>query len=198
MATPLRQTLIDRDFLNWIKGALAVLFAKEGLTEFVQNEIIQCQLDLIQNVILQKGLNSGTTCNSCSTANVQACPTAGFCKKGRCCNVHNLNIPDKKPNQKCPNGLCNGLRDAIRNQHRYKEPSWKNSDAKRWCTDAMEICKCFMPPDGYFNKRSLNETDFNGTLAVVINCKRFQRKMNADLSIVPNVCTEVSCCMFIY
>jgi hypothetical protein len=193
----LTPTLINRDFQNWLKGALAVLFAKEGLLDLVEHEIIDFQRHLLQTVYTQKGIPSGTTCSVCTTANVLSCPTAGFCSKGKRCKVHDSKVPDKKPNKACPNGLCSYIRDAIKNEHRFKGPSWKNTDARKWCSDAFELSKCFLPPDGYSDKTCLPDTDFNGILAVVINNNRFQRKMSVNLGLEPNICTEVCMCLFL-
>ncbi|XP_053378822.1 uncharacterized protein LOC123526329 [Mercenaria mercenaria] len=47
-----------------------------------------------------------------------------------------------------------------------------------------------MPPDGYSGVTRLEDTDFNGTLAVIINNKRFQNKMAAQLNQSNNVCIQ--------
>jgi hypothetical protein len=196
MAAALTPTLINRDFQNWLKGSLAVLFAKEGLIDLVGLENIDFQRNLLQTVYTQIGIQHGTTCSSCTTANVLSCPTDGFCK-GRRCKAHDSRVPDKRPNIACPNGLCSHIRDAIKKEHRFNGPSWKNTDARKWCSDAFELSKCFMPPDGYSDKTSLADTDFNGILAVVINNNRFQRKMSINLGLEPNICTEVFKCLFL-
>ncbi|XP_053378903.1 uncharacterized protein LOC123526359 isoform X2 [Mercenaria mercenaria] len=179
----------DKEFVNWLKGALALLFAKQGLDDFVSDEMTQFQKDMLASIFQKKALPAGTVCNSCTTENILACPTQNFCSKSRC-KLHDTGQADKRPNQPCPNGLCQDIRDCIRREHRYNGPSWKNTNARRWSNDAFEIAKCYMPPDGYSGVTSLADTDFNGTLAVIINNKRFQNKMSAQLSQPNNVCTK--------
>ncbi|XP_053378905.1 uncharacterized protein LOC128548361 [Mercenaria mercenaria] len=179
----------DKEFVNWLKGALALLFAKQGFDDFVSDEMTQFQKDMLASIFKKKALPAGTVCNSCTTENVLACPTPNFCSKGRC-KLHDTGQSDKQPNQPCPNGLCQDMRESIRREHRYDGSSWKNTNASRWSNDAFEIAKCYMPPDGYSGVTRLADTDFNGTLTVIINNKRFQNKMSAQLSQPNNVCTK--------
>lgn len=187
----------NEDFRNWLKEALSVLYVKDALVDFVEKEITDFQKRLLQSVILQEKLPAGTTCSSCTTANLQACPAKDFCSEGGRCNAHDLYLPYKKPNKPCPKGLCNALRDGILNNHRFQGPSWRNTDAKRWCTDAFQIAKCFMPSDGYSSVMSMSEVDLNGILAVIINNKMFQQTFSADLDRQPNIITQVLLCFFI-
>jgi hypothetical protein len=191
MASALDPTLEKKEFHNWLKGAMSVLFAKEGLSEFVLTEITEFHKDLINSVLTQNGIPPGTLCASCTTANVLSCPTANFCSKGKRCNKHDKTVPDKMPSIQCRNNLCNGIKDGIRTLHRYIQPSWNNSDATKWCVDAFEVAKCFMPPDGYSGKRSLADTDFNGMISMIINNKRFQNKMTTQLNTQHNTCSKV-------
>lgn len=189
MAEPFEQTLAKISLQFWLKGALAILFVKEALAEFVDSEIKQFQKDVLQNIITSKGLPQGTTCSSCTTASLLKCPTGKFCDTGRKCKAHTSIHAVRSP-IRCPKALCNELKDAILTEHRFKEPFWKNTEAQRWCTDAFHIAKCYMP-EGYSDVKTINETDFNGILSVIINNKRFQNKMKAKLDMKPNVCTKV-------
>ncbi|XP_053407161.1 uncharacterized protein LOC128559461 isoform X2 [Mercenaria mercenaria] len=190
--TLLLSTVKDNGFQYWLKGALAVLFTKQGLEEFVTVELTQFQKDLLASIFKSKNISPGTVCNSCTTENTLPCPTANFCPRGRNCNLHDNILPNKSPNRPCPNKICQHIRDEIRREHRYNVPSWKNTDATGWCTDAFQIGKCYMPPDGYYSVTSFQETDFNGILSITINNKRFEHKMHADFDdrSSPNVCTE--------
>ncbi|WAQ94729.1 hypothetical protein MAR_007200, partial [Mya arenaria] len=38
-----------------------------------------------------------------------------------------------------------------------------------------------MPPAGYENKTTIEETDFNGIAAFIINCKRFRGKITGSI-----------------
>jgi hypothetical protein len=53
-----------------------------------------------------------------------------------------------------------------------------------------------MPPDGYADKASLAETDFNGVIAFVINNKRFEKKMSTNFSNKANIGEEVYICIY--
>jgi hypothetical protein len=97
-------------------------------------------------------------------------------------------VPNKKPNQKCPNNICHNVKDALHKHHRYQGPSWQVTDATKWCSDAFQIAKCYLPPKGYDNKSSFAEIDFNGTLGIIINNTRFQNQMTAHI----NICSKVN------
>ncbi|XP_060583723.1 uncharacterized protein LOC132739908 [Ruditapes philippinarum] len=77
------------------------------------------------------------------------------------------------------------------NAHRYYGPSYKNSDATQWCSNFWEIAKCFMPPDGYKEKASATETDFNGIISVILNHKDFQGKVLENLNTKTNKFAEL-------
>lgn len=150
---------------NWAKYALAVHIARDGLLDFVKSQAAQLQADLIKNN-LQKPL--APVCTACTTADVVPCRSSGICTffRGKC-KFHT------SVSKKCPRRLCNKIRTDIEKEHRYYGPSWKNTNAKAWCTNAWEIAKCFFPPDGYLDKTTAEETDFNGILSFILNCKRF-------------------------
>ncbi|XP_045161261.2 uncharacterized protein LOC123526254 [Mercenaria mercenaria] len=183
-------TIKDKKFVNWLKSALALFFAKQGLDDFVRDEITQFQKDLLASVFQKRALPVGTVCTSCTTENVLHCPTFNFCSKGRICHIHDPTTPSKRPKQPCPNSLCQDIQVGILHEHRYNGPSWKNTDARRWSNDAFEIAKCYMPPDGYAGVTRLADIDLNGSLAVIINNKRFQNKMVAHFKQPNSVCIQ--------
>lgn len=185
---------IDEGRQNFLKSFVALFYTKEGLEVFILEEIAQFQTDIL-TYISTNCLPSGTVCTSCTTANVLPCPTIGFCTSGGRCRLHKANDPTRKADTQC--NICKTLRDRIRLEHRYYvpnkvEPSWKNADATQFCTDPFQILKCYLPPEGYSNVQSVKETDFNGVISVIINCKRFQNKLSAKLSQHTNVFVEVS------
>jgi hypothetical protein len=49
-----------------------------------------------------------------------------------------------------------------------------------------------MPPDGYKEKASASETDFNGIISVILNYKDFQGKIHENLSHKTNLFEEVN------
>ncbi|XP_052820158.1 uncharacterized protein CXorf38 homolog [Mya arenaria] len=91
----------------------------------------------------------------------------------------------------CPNGICESVRDEIVQHHRFSGPSWKNTKADKWSTIPLEIAKCFLPPDGYKTVSSIKDSDFNGVISVMMNCKDFQNKLSFNVATHPNLLTEV-------
>jgi hypothetical protein len=87
----------------------------------------------------------------------------------------------------CPKGICEDLRDNIIAAHSYKNPSFKNSDAQKWCDDFFEVMKCYLPLEGYADKSTVDEIDFNGIISVVI-CFKNLNKLNKT----NNVFTQVN------
>jgi hypothetical protein len=53
------------------------------------------------------------------------------------------------------------------------------------------VAKCFLPPDGYKDKASATETDFNGIISVILNYKNFQGKVQENLNNKINMFEEV-------
>ncbi|KAH3875448.1 hypothetical protein DPMN_038714 [Dreissena polymorpha] len=56
---------------------------------------------------------------------------------------------------------------------KYSNPSWKNTRAELWATNHWEIAKCYLPPDGYTDIASVQGTDFNGVISILLNCTHF-------------------------
>ncbi|XP_053383557.1 uncharacterized protein LOC128549884 [Mercenaria mercenaria] len=160
------------------------------MEDFVSDEITQFQRDILQNIYTNHGVQSHTVCTACTTANVLPCGAQNFCSVGKKCFVHDSKVPNKTPNQQCPNRICQRLSDAIRTMHRFTNPSWKNTNATLWCTDAFYIAKCYLPPDGYSGATSIREVDFNGGISAILTNKRFQNKLAISLSLKTNICTK--------
>ncbi|XP_060600207.1 uncharacterized protein LOC132753723 isoform X2 [Ruditapes philippinarum] len=182
--------LLEKKYNNWVKAQLAVLFTKEGVEPFVCNEMQQFQLKCLHDIWYLNGLFSGTCCSSCCTENVVHCPTDTICKvkHGKC--TYHRNVATRYSSSGCPNKICHNFKTEIHNAHRYKGPSYKNSDATQWCSNYWEVAKCFMPPDGYREKTSATETDFNGIISVILNYKDFQGKIRENLNNKKNIFEE--------
>ncbi|XP_053391987.1 uncharacterized protein LOC123543639 [Mercenaria mercenaria] len=188
MATPLYDPkLSGAKFKNWIKAGLGVLFTKEGIEPFVHDEIEQFQQNCLSDICNNNGLPAGTTCSSCCTENVVVCPTNRICnaRRGKC-NFHRNSATQYLPSG-CPNKICHNFKSEIHRAHRYYGPSFKNTDATRWCSNPWEVAKCFMPPDGYTDAADAAETDFNGIISVIMNYEAFQTKIHDDLSKTYNI-----------
>ncbi|WAR23900.1 hypothetical protein MAR_037569, partial [Mya arenaria] len=110
--------------------------------------------DLVQKVPVP-------ACTTCSSKDVQ--------KKNASCRYHN------------------DFRDELVKEHAYGQArgigalTLKNTKAENWAHSAWEVVKVFMPPAGYENKTTIEETDFNGIAAFIINCKRFQGKITGRI-----------------
>ncbi|XP_052762376.1 uncharacterized protein LOC128205022 [Mya arenaria] len=145
---------------------------------------------------IHKRMDIGLICNSCRTVEIVQCnPRNKVCDSGRCKFHMDQNTKILIPTRPCPNNICDTLRDVIEQKHRFGKPSWKNTDARKWCVNAWDIAKCFMPPDGYADVDNEDDTDLNGIISVYINCKEFEKYFTADLSLQPthqhNLCTKV-------
>ncbi|KAH3691767.1 hypothetical protein DPMN_192298 [Dreissena polymorpha] len=97
------------------------------------------------------------------------------------CSMDNL----IKQKQRCPTGFCNQVQTKIEIQHRFRRPSWQNTKVQQWATDHWEIAKCFCPPDGYLNVRSVQKTDFNGVISIMSNCVHFDTCVSFNISPKP-------------
>lgn len=107
-------------------------------------EFVEREIKLVHQQIINK-LPAGAICNSCTTQNVVLCPTKDVCtieRSGKC-RFHSV-LPTS-----CPNKICDTIAKEIKSIHNYNTPSWRNTDASRWCTSAWELAKCFLPSDGY-------------------------------------------------
>lgn len=162
---------------NWAKCAVAVSITSEGLRDLVKKEIEVFRDNILTNVRQP----SAFTCNSCSTSDVLECPTNTVCKKyqGKC-TFHTY------PPSQCKNNICNKIRDEIIKEHLFGKPSWKNTDATKWCSDEWEIAKCYFPPNGYEDKHTAEETDFNGLISCIINCTLFKNHFRS-LTLCPHL-----------
>ncbi|XP_052787510.1 uncharacterized protein LOC128222512 [Mya arenaria] len=89
----------------------------------------------------------------------------------------------------CPSQICDDFRDKLCAVHRYGGPSWKNTKADQWCSSHWQVAKSFMPPDGYQDVSTFDETDFNGIISFMINCTEIQRSVSFNITNQPNVLT---------
>ncbi|XP_052806426.1 uncharacterized protein LOC128235661 [Mya arenaria] len=182
-----KDILKEKDNQNWLKGSLALRITKAGLRGLVEGDSRRIQQNIYSSVLQARLLAAGTTCSLCLTEHVLPCPTKGLCSHPRNCKYHISPIKIHRP---CPSQICDDFRDEICAVHRYSGPSWKNTKANQWCTNHWQVAKCFMPPDGYDDVTSYDETDFNGIISVMINCTEFERRMSFSIGNQPNALTE--------
>ncbi|KAH3779526.1 hypothetical protein DPMN_157329 [Dreissena polymorpha] len=175
----------EQERTNWLKACLGLTIAKHALEEFVDREIKDFQTKIFQSVRSRLNLSIATVCTNCTTANLLKCPTLNVCKisgKNACKSMHST--PAKQPRH-CSMKICDKVRDEIIKEHRYGNPSWKNTSSEQWGSNHWQIAKCFLPPDGYNGVGSAHETDFNGIISVMLNCKHFDNKVSFSIAPAP-------------
>ncbi|KAH3811454.1 hypothetical protein DPMN_139864 [Dreissena polymorpha] len=173
----LADVFTESERTNWLKAWLAIDIAKSGLEQFVENEA-KILHDSIYNGILISG---AVACIGCHTANLIKCPSSGICKKrgAQCINMHDAAL--KQP-RTCPVNVCNKVLVEIVKRHKYSNPSWKNTLANQWATSPWQIAMAYLPPDGYTGKCSVQDTDFNGIISFMMNCKHFDNMFSFPIA----------------
>ncbi|KAH3811271.1 uncharacterized protein LOC127836583 [Dreissena polymorpha] len=171
----------EKEKTNWLKAWLAVDITKSGLEQFVENGAKTLHTNIFNNVW---SINiSQATCSGCQIANLLECPTKGVCNKhgaqSTCTSMHDNAAKQPRP---CPANVCNKVHDEIVKQHKFKKPSWKNTIAQQWTTNPWQIAKAYFPPDGYAGQCSVQETDFNGIISFMMNCKDFDNKFSFPIA----------------
>ncbi|XP_052801248.1 uncharacterized protein LOC128231975 [Mya arenaria] len=139
---------------KWLKQWRAVYITRQALLPTVSEEATQLHDDILQKAPVP-------ACTTCSSKDVQ--------KKNASCRLHTV------------------FRDELVKEHAYGQAkgigalTLKNTKAENWVHSPWEIAKVFMPPSGYENKTTIEDTDFNGIAAFIINCQRFQRKIRGSI-----------------
>ncbi|KAH3780890.1 hypothetical protein DPMN_158715 [Dreissena polymorpha] len=172
----------DQEKTNWLKAWLALDITKIGLQDFIKREIKNFQSSILQSVASNVGLSTYSICRSCLTANLLKCPSKGICNKSQInpvCKLHDTPTKQRRP---CPNRICDAVCKEIIQAHRYNGPSWNNTSAEQWAINHWEVAKCYMPPDGYIRVCCIEDTDFNGVVSVVLNCKYFDNSFSFSLA----------------
>ncbi|KAH3857190.1 hypothetical protein DPMN_099793 [Dreissena polymorpha] len=77
-------------------------------------------------------------------------------------------------------GTCSSYEKAIISLHRFSGPSWKNTKRHDWKSNWWEIAKCFLPPQGYANVSSVQESDFNAVINIILNCTDFKNYLSSS------------------
>ncbi|XP_052223469.1 uncharacterized protein LOC127839224 [Dreissena polymorpha] len=147
----------DKQTNNWFKACIALNLTKDGLTDFVVTELLN-----VQTIV-------GRSCGQCFIQNLIPCPTRDVCKQRKRTNCSFHNSLQYKSCQ-----TCDKVKQNITSLHRFNGPSWANTKAERWATDPWEIGKCYLPRDGYISVSSVQASDFNGVISIMLNCTHFQ------------------------
>lgn len=188
----------DRDNRNLLKCWSVLFYAKQGLKDFVENKLKELQNNIVSGI-------GEELCTTCSTPNVLSCPTAGVCETadGQCryhrvpldsiffswISVMAFSSPQSIPNWNLPKPckFHTAFSNRLVQQHNYRESStlWK-SEAEKWATDTSEMAKCFSN-----DRATTSEIDLVELCNVMMNCKRFQQFMKADLLQPFSICAKV-------
>ncbi|XP_052268811.1 uncharacterized protein LOC127870195 [Dreissena polymorpha] len=167
MAGNLDDMFSNKETCNWFKASIALIITKQGLEKFVDSEIQKLHA------------NVGRACGNCFTENLIKCPTYGVCRNAKSCSFHNT--PGLLPCP-CPMNICDQVKQNIASHHRYSNPSWKNTRTELWAANHWEIAKCYLPPDGYIDVASVQDTDFNGVISVILNCTHFDKCFSFNIA----------------
>lgn len=146
----------DKNFQNWLRVAIAVRIAKNGIQKYVFSIIEKFHRDALKQILSSEYVKDEALCSFCTTESLTGSKT-----------------------KRCPNNICEKLKTKIVCSHTYGNPSWKNTRVERWYCSPWEIAKCYMPY-GYLPADSEKETDLNGILNVMINHLEF-RKSGVDM-----------------
>ena len=147
----------DKQTNNWFKACIALNLTKDGLTDFVVTELLN-----VQTIV-------GRSCGQCFIQNLIPCPTQDVCKKRK---RNNCSFHNSLQYKSCQ--TCDKVKQNITSLHRFNRPSWANTKAERWAMDPWEIGKCYLPRDGYISVSSVQASDFNGVISIMLNCTHFQ------------------------
>ncbi|XP_052797932.1 uncharacterized protein LOC128229999 [Mya arenaria] len=139
---------------NWLKQWRAVFVTRQAILPTVSTEATQLHGDILHKAQVP-------ACTTCSFRDVQ--------NRRLRCHYHTV-FRGELVNEHAY-GLAKGI-DAL---------TLKNTKAENWIHSPWEIAKVFMPPAGYENKTTIEETDFNGIAGFIINCKRFQGKITGSI-----------------
>ncbi|XP_060553307.1 uncharacterized protein LOC132714436 [Ruditapes philippinarum] len=171
---------LDSDlFANWVRGSKGLEYLQEGLQEFVGEKVLQCRDNTLQKIISTLPSGSAQHCNQCTENNLspEHFNSTKACKKGTCSQKTSNNCFGSKPvgRRKCPaKGICSKFYDAIIDEHAFKDPLWKNTDPRTWCSDphGWSYAKCFQTTIG--PGTSAKDTDAASLLSIIISNKSIQ------------------------
>lgn len=183
--TDYKSKLNDKGFRNWVKASLAISVTKAGMQDVVCNKLENIHRTVLDDVRTEEQKQNNTYCFGCVTQSIVPCSRFWCGCVSKPCPFHRQFQP-----RSCRSGICDQIRQKIHDSHVFKKPSWRNTQAEFWCNSYWEYAKCFMPPDGYIDKSSFSETDFNGVVNILTNHKDFASVV--DVNVCKNVSRRVS------
>ncbi|XP_053406756.1 antiviral innate immune response receptor RIG-I-like isoform X2 [Mercenaria mercenaria] len=163
------------EFKNWIRGVKGLEYLQQGLAPFVDREVAIKHSHFMQS--LKSKPKAYAKCN-CTYENLLPNHAGGPCNRQniRNCFCHK---PSNR-RRKCPNGICGKICDFIVQEHRFTNPSLRNSDISEWSNNAWSVAKCFIP-DSKYPTDSARSTDAAGLLNIIINANFIQQKLTCNI-----------------
>ncbi|KAH3825150.1 hypothetical protein DPMN_127023 [Dreissena polymorpha] len=161
----MEEKLRSKEAQNWLKCMIATYTIRDVMADLANDEFQAFYNHIRNDLDAKHGIGKEKTCTTCSD-----------------------------PSKRCR--LCSAICIFIYDNHRFKKgnlkgPPWRNTDSTKWCTDAWELAKCYMPETGYKDKPNADTTDFNGIIGALYNCTWMQNCFADDLSQDTNICKMV-------
>ncbi|XP_045214561.2 uncharacterized protein LOC123564806 [Mercenaria mercenaria] len=171
------QQLKNARYRDWVKAGLALKYLKDGIQEFVDDEV-KAQWRNILEEVRKELRRPDATCNQCSIDILLPAHKRGTCGQGNRCFCRYDPQHRRRP---CPNDVCGTIFDKIAQQHMNGRPSWGNTDSTKWCTSHWEIAKSFIDGGGYVENVSAADTDCKGLLSIVTNNMFIQKSVDTPI-----------------
>ncbi|XP_053391402.1 uncharacterized protein LOC128554179 [Mercenaria mercenaria] len=170
-------------YKNWVKGGLALKYLKDGIVGFV-DEIVKLEHTRIIKEVKQTTVLVCTHCNFRNLKPQHKHSTDTTTGK-YCCpwGQVNCNCLDKKK-KPCPNKVCDTIFEEVLKCHSSTPPApnWKNTDIHKWCSNPLEIAKCYIKAPGYADKVTINDIDVQGLLQILIHSINLQSHFDCNIS----------------
>ncbi|WAR06496.1 hypothetical protein MAR_021865 [Mya arenaria] len=159
---------------NFDLGTLLLDITNSAATNLVTEKGKEIHSSILETV--KKIISSGDSpyCDQCTTQNASPCGNGNaWCRfRPHMCQYHDFTDPAKESRQ-CPKGICTQIAEEIINLHRFGKPSFKNTDARKWCVDPEEILKCF-------TKDAYTARDLSANMNIMENCMVFCGKDSCE------------------
>ena len=161
-------TLKDPLYKNWLLAVLGLKYVKQGLEEFVTQEVAALHACILNDVTSRL---SSVPPIDCSTQTYFQIPTKGAARPPvYICDLHNTGDISTCGGQ-CPNAICFAFIRELKTYHRFSKPIWTNTNPRLWTRNPWEVAKCFLSVGGYDKTQSAVDTDCTGLLSICILVK---------------------------
>ncbi|XP_029931089.1 uncharacterized protein LOC115375706 isoform X2 [Myripristis murdjan] len=156
------QRFQDEGYKNWIKSTMGLVYFRDYLEKFLEDETETYHQKLRDKVNLQE--------EECTKS----------------CSFNNWDPRSSKiPRLDCE--VCDRWRDEILANHTSKDGKvlWRNSKPHLWSTNKWEVAKVYMP-NGHAKHSSAGDFDLPAFLSLMTQCRHFSKYVQQK------PCTEVS------